>query len=202
MTRRSRLGKPRGPHDPLYHAPTLTNGSMAPVMNRGSRLEPYGLEHGSPWSHALESKPFTFPEMKGERSHLHPPKWDDSVLVTCWCEQAEVTVPLADVRAGVTASCGLPGCGTPVEQRAVVKPRRKPGRPKGSRNKPKPRSTGVWHLIECERCGRYEIPTSQAFCPECYGITGIRIASAPYAGHMAGVARVVARPPVNHWLDV
>lgn len=39
----------------------------------------------------------------------------DELRVTCWCEVSVVAVPAADVRAGITRTCGAPGCRPPTE---------------------------------------------------------------------------------------
>jgi hypothetical protein len=39
----------------------------------------------------------------------------DELRVTCWCEMHVVVVPAADVRNGLTTTCGAPGCRPPAE---------------------------------------------------------------------------------------
>ncbi len=38
-------------------------------------------------------------------------KVGNRLMVTCWCEAVQVAVPAADVRRGLTGSCGRDGCG-------------------------------------------------------------------------------------------
>jgi DNA-binding XRE family transcriptional regulator len=35
---------------------------------------------------------------------------DDTLRVRCWCRRADVAVPAAEVKAGLTRSCGTPAC--------------------------------------------------------------------------------------------
>jgi hypothetical protein len=39
-----------------------------------------------------------------------PPDPDGDALVTCWCEDTRVMVPVRDIRAGRTRSCGEVWC--------------------------------------------------------------------------------------------
>lgn len=40
----------------------------------------------------------------------HRGRLGNDLLVTCWCEGEMLFVPAADVRAGLTGSCGADGC--------------------------------------------------------------------------------------------
>lgn len=51
------------------------------------------------------------PEAPGEWAAAHRPS--ECVSVTCWCERAIVSVPLAEVRAGLTHHCIRRDCVPP-----------------------------------------------------------------------------------------
>ena len=62
------------------------------------------------------------------------PRWDESVSVLCWCMAREVIVPLSEIRAKRTGSCGATGCHPP-----TVRARNDQASPSGKPGSPIPR---------------------------------------------------------------
>ena len=44
----------------------------------------------------------------------------DTLDVTCWCEAEVLTIPKAEVLAGLTRSCGAPECRRPDPERPAA----------------------------------------------------------------------------------
>ena len=67
-----------------------------------------------PPSTEAEQRRYAHRDAKARMMRTHPKGPDDPVPVTCWCECEVVLVPLAEIHAGRTASCGLAFCHPPL----------------------------------------------------------------------------------------
>lgn len=47
---------------------------------------------------------------RGETEAHRRAKSEDSLAVECWCHRTILTRPKADVRNGITGTCGAPDC--------------------------------------------------------------------------------------------
>lgn len=96
----------------------FAHGTLTGYMNHGCRCEPCRAENARYFRERRAGQPSAkeqratsgFTLRRVPTAHAVRARPSGELLVTCWCEDALVSVPALDVREGRTYSCGLRKC--------------------------------------------------------------------------------------------